>query len=83
MKPSPPVLLLASSVTADGSDPKGNGWQTVAEHAHRASLEPPLAPDLGAGVRWDGVLILAGTFVTGIHCGEDSFSVRAVRLKLR
>ncbi len=35
-----------------------------------AALPPAIAVDLGGGVKWDGVLIPAGTFVMGAPAGE-------------
>lgn len=47
-----------------------DGKETVADYAKRAQLEPTLTLDLGGGVKWEGVLIPAGTFVMGSPKGE-------------
>ncbi len=50
--------------------PSWNGTETVAAYAKRATLEPFLTLDLGGGVKWEGVLIPAGSFVMGSPAGE-------------
>jgi formylglycine-generating enzyme required for sulfatase activity len=50
--------------------PKWDGKETVADYAKRAKLEPILTLDLGGGVKWEGVLIPAGTFIMGSPKGE-------------
>ena len=64
------LLLAAFSLAADVSHPQWDGKETVAEYAKRANLEPTLTLDLGGGVKWEGVLIPAGTFVMGSPAGE-------------
>ncbi len=63
-------ILVALSVAADGNYPQWDGKETVAEYAKRASLAPTLALELGGGVKWEGVLIPAGSFVMGSPAGE-------------
>src|SRR5258706_5553902 len=50
--------------------PSWDGKESVADYAKRAKLEPTLTLDLGGGVKWEGVLIPAGTFVMGSPAGE-------------
>jgi formylglycine-generating enzyme required for sulfatase activity len=49
--------------------PQWDGKESIADYARRAKLEPTLTLDFG-GVKWDGVLIPAGTFVMGSPKGE-------------
>ena len=65
-------LLLFTAITR-GSDEKFPIWdgkETVAEYAKRTQLEPTLVLDLGGGVKWEGMLIPAGSFVMGSPPGE-------------
>ena len=64
------LLFVASSVAAERSFPPWDGKETVADYAKRANLAPTLTLDLGGGVKWEGVLIPAGTFVMGSPPGE-------------
>src|SRR5665213_854527 len=50
--------------------PQWDGKETVAEYAKRASLEPTLTLDLGGNVKWEGMLIPAGSFLMGSPKGE-------------
>jgi formylglycine-generating enzyme required for sulfatase activity len=50
--------------------PQSDGKESIAEYARRAKLAPTLTLDLGGGVKWEGVLIPAGTFVMGSPKGE-------------
>lgn len=61
------VLLCAGEAR---TFPQWDGKETVAEYAKRAKLEPTLTLDLGGGIKWEGVLIPAGTFVMGSLKGE-------------
>ncbi|HEY6167691.1 MAG TPA: formylglycine-generating enzyme family protein [Verrucomicrobiae bacterium] len=76
MKPHPVVYLAALLVTpalthaGDAPFPLWDGKETVAAYAKRAQLEPTLTLDLGGSVKWEGVLIPAGTFVMGSPPGE-------------
>ena len=66
------ALVLGADPTPKGEakNPPWNGRETVVEYAKRAGLEPVLTLDLGGGVKWEGVLIPAGTFVMGSPAGE-------------
>src|SRR5579862_6924715 len=66
MKLLPLTLLLCLGVS---EFPLWDGKESVADYARRAKLEPTLTLDLG-GVRWEGVLIPAGSFVMGSPPGE-------------
>jgi formylglycine-generating enzyme required for sulfatase activity len=65
------VSLLAAPPESktDAAYPLWDGKETVADYARRAKLEPTLTLDLG-GVKWEGVLIPAGSFVMGSPPGE-------------
>jgi formylglycine-generating enzyme required for sulfatase activity len=63
------LLLALSRQPAAGDFPLWDGKESVADYAKRAKLEPTLTLDLG-GVKWEGVLIPAGTFVMGSPPGE-------------
>lgn len=63
------LLLAADAPKTSGKFPLWDGKETVAEYAKRAQLEPTLSLDLG-GVKWEGSLIPAGTFVMGSPAGE-------------
>jgi formylglycine-generating enzyme required for sulfatase activity len=67
-----PLLLLPLFLSAadPARYPVWDGKETVAEYARRAQLEPTLTLDLGDGVKWEGRLIPAGTFVMGSPPGE-------------
>ncbi len=62
-------FLVANGQPVTGKYPFWDGKESVANYAKRANLEPTLTLDLG-GVKWDGVLIPAGTFVMGSPPGE-------------
>ena len=67
------LLVLINPLRSAAEAPKYPHWdgkETVAEYAKRAKLEPTLTLDLGGGVKWEGVLIPAGTFVMGSPKGE-------------
>src|SRR5258705_5698352 len=55
-----PCVVLALSACVDGHGPS----------VKNAGHPPTIAVDLGGGVKWDGVLIPAGTFVMGAPAGE-------------
>lgn len=63
------TALLASLVGAP-EYPAWDGKESVTDYAKRATLEPTLTLDLGGGVKWEGVLIPAGSFVMGSPAGE-------------
>src|SRR5579871_3031651 len=73
-----PILLLTRALAlgaepapkGDAKNPPWDGRETVADYAKRAGLEPTLTLDLGGGVKWEGVLIPAGTFLMGSPKGE-------------
>src|SRR3954453_11487307 len=64
--------LLAFPLRAADSPkwPLWDGKESVADYAARAKLAPTLTLDLGGGVKWEGVLIPAGSFVMGSPEGE-------------
>ncbi len=68
------ALLIAiapfSSAAEPPKFPLWDGKETVADYAKRTKLEPTLTLDLGDGVKWEGALIPAGTFVMGSPKGE-------------
>lgn len=64
------ALLLAAARLCAADFPQWDGRETVAEYAKRANLAPALTLDLGGDVKWEGVLIPAGTFVMGSPAGE-------------
>lgn len=66
------LLLLASNLLAadDQKFPIWNGSETIAQYAARAGLEPAITLDLGGDVKWEGVLIPAGSFIMGSPAGE-------------
>lgn len=66
------ALLLTTALACAGDDrfPQWDGKETVAEYAKRAHLDPTLTLDLGDGVKWEGRLIPAGSFVMGSPASE-------------
>jgi formylglycine-generating enzyme required for sulfatase activity len=66
------ALLLHTTLTRAGDEtfPLWDGKETVAEYAKRLQLEPTLTLDVGGGVKWEGMLIPAGSFVMGSPPGE-------------
>jgi formylglycine-generating enzyme required for sulfatase activity len=62
-----PLIMLAAE---PATYPMWDGKESVAQYAQRAKLEPTLTLDLGDGVKWEGVLIPAGSFVMGSPPGE-------------
>src|SRR5689334_4644396 len=68
------VGVVASVLVMLGADaaksPQWDGKETVADYAKRAGVTPTLTLDLGDGVKWEGVLVPAGTFVMGSPKGE-------------
>jgi formylglycine-generating enzyme required for sulfatase activity len=67
------ALLLATLLGDAPKTPAYPAWdgkESIADYAKRAKLEPTLTLDLGDGVRWEGVLMPAGTFVMGSPPGE-------------
>ena len=64
------LILVTFTLAADGKYPQWDGRETTAEYAKRANLEPTLTLNVGGGVKWEGVLIPAGTFVMGSPAGE-------------
>ncbi len=61
--------------------PTWDGKESVADYARRARLEPTLTLDLGGKVKWEGVLIPAGTFIMGSPPGETPFEKDAAQEK--
>ncbi|EDY17996.1 protein of unknown function DUF323 [Chthoniobacter flavus Ellin428] len=61
--------IHAETPAGSGKYPQWDGKESIAEYAQRTHLEPTLTLDLG-GVKWEGVLIPAGTFVMGSPAGE-------------
>jgi len=64
------LALIASTFAADRKFPLAESQEPIADYAKRTGLEPTLTLDLGGGVKWEGVLIPAGTFVMGSPAGE-------------
>jgi formylglycine-generating enzyme required for sulfatase activity len=69
------AMLLLGAVNARAADksnpyPLWDGKEMIADYAKRAKLEPSLTLDLGGGVKWEGVLIPAGSFLMGSPKGE-------------
>ncbi|MEA3210389.1 MAG: hypothetical protein QOE70_3446 [Chthoniobacter sp.] len=77
------ALLLTTALThaGDASFPLWDGKETVTEYAKRARLEPTLTLDLGGGVKWEGMLIPAGTFVMGSAPSETKLEKDAATEK--
>src|SRR5882724_52555 len=65
------ILTATLALAGDASFPPWNGKETVADYAKRAGLEPTLTLDLGDGVKWEGMLIPAGTYVMGSPATEQ------------
>src|SRR5438067_9465700 len=68
-----PLLFVSAALLTGGEArtfPQWDGKESVAEYAARAKLAPTLTLDLGGGVKWEGVLIPAGSFVMGSPEGE-------------
>jgi formylglycine-generating enzyme required for sulfatase activity len=70
-------LLLGTSLVLAAEPPKAgaksspwDGSETIAAYAKRVGLDPTLTLDLGGNVKWEGVLVPAGTFVMGSPAGE-------------
>ena len=64
------VAVLAAAQTS----PRYPAWdrtEMVEAYARRAGLPPALTLDLGDGVKWEGVLIPAGSFVMGAPTSES------------
>ena len=69
MKHAALALLVSLIPARSGEFPLWDGKESVADYAKRAKLEPTLTLDLD-GVKWEGVLIPAGSFVMGSPPGE-------------
>jgi formylglycine-generating enzyme required for sulfatase activity len=66
-------LFVSSTLLIAADAPKFPAWdgkETVTEYAKRVKLEPTLTLELGGGVKWEGMLIPAGTFDMGSPKGE-------------
>ena len=75
-------LALAADLPATGAKfPQWDGSEAIATYAKRAGLEPVLTLDLGGNVKWEGVLIPAGTFVMGSPAGEAKTPVESAMEK--
>jgi formylglycine-generating enzyme required for sulfatase activity len=74
------VLGAARLCAADPNPyPAWDGKETVAEYAKSAQLDPTLTLDFGGDVKWEGVLIPAGTFVMGSPRGEPKTEQEAAQ----
>jgi formylglycine-generating enzyme required for sulfatase activity len=58
------------AVDAPKPFPQRDGKETVADYAKRVKVEPTLTLDLGGNVKWEGMLIPAGSFLMGSPPGE-------------
>jgi len=67
---APWLALLAEPAGPTGKFPAWDGHETTSVYAQRTGLDPTLTLDLGGGVKWEGVLVPAGTFVMGSPAGE-------------
>lgn len=67
---SAPLVNASDPPKTDGKFPMWDGKEAVAQYAKRAKLEQRLTLDLGGTVKWEGLLIPAGTFVMGSPPGE-------------
>jgi formylglycine-generating enzyme required for sulfatase activity len=65
-----PLIRAAGPPGNDAGFPAWDGKETIADYAKRAKLEPTLTLDLGDGVKWEGVLVPAGSFMMGSPAGE-------------
>src|SRR4051812_6626376 len=75
-------LMLARLASADSPVfPPWDGHETIAAYAQRTSLAPTLTLDLGGGVKWEGVLVPAGSFVMGSPDGEAKTPVESAMEK--
>ena len=63
-------VALACAIASTTAALAEDGKEKVAEYAKRANLAPTLTLDFGGGVKWEGVLIPAGSFVMGSPAGE-------------
>jgi formylglycine-generating enzyme required for sulfatase activity len=63
------TLALLAAVPALAAEPAKyplwDGKETVADYAQKVKLPPTLTLDLGGNVKWEGVLIPAGSFLMG------------------
>ena len=64
------LSLAAEPAKNTAAFPQWDGRETIAQYAKRSGLEVALTLDLGGDVKWEGVLIPAGTFVMGSPAGE-------------
>jgi formylglycine-generating enzyme required for sulfatase activity len=68
------ALLLLNPILLNADEPRAfpqwDAKESITDYAKRARLEPTLTLDLGGGVKWEGVLIPAGTFIMGSPKGE-------------
>jgi len=71
-------VMAADAPQREGAFPFWDGKESIADYAKRAKLEPTLTLDLGDGVKWEGVLVPAGTFVMGSPPGEAKKEHEAV-----
>jgi formylglycine-generating enzyme required for sulfatase activity len=74
-------LVAATASPRDPHFPQWNGKDSVKDYANRAKLQPTLTLDLGGGVKWEGVLIPAGSFVMGSPEGEAKTQEEATQEK--
>ena len=69
--------LHGPCAAADASYPAWDGKETIADYAKRAKLDATLTLDLGDGIKWEGVLIPAGSFTMGSPAGESKTEAEA------
>jgi len=65
-----PLIWAVDPPKGDAKSAPWDGSETVAAYAKRTGWEPVLTLDVGGGVKWEGVLIPAGSFIMGSPAGE-------------
>ena len=76
------LAFTTASISLAADTPRYPAWDskaTIAEYAKSVQLEPSLTLDLGDGVKWEGVLVPAGTYVMGSPKGEAKTAEESAR----